>query len=82
MKKLITILFIFCIFSVKAQTDTTHKDSVVRIYTITINEDELKGLATLINEADEKPSVIKEWLNFLQSRLQLVPPPNKEQPKK
>lgn len=82
MKKLI-ILFLFAFFFIKVsgQTtiDTTHKDSVSTI-AIIMNENEYKSLIILLKSADEKPSIISQWIQFLNSRIQLITP-NKEQKK-
>jgi hypothetical protein len=92
MKTALFLLFIIFSGSLKAQvqskplSDSTKKDSIpaLKIYVITLNENELNTLVQLIREADEKPSVISADLNFLLTKTQLITPavPNKEQPKK
>lgn len=82
MKKILLATFLFFTIESFAQKDSTAKDSV-KTFAIILTEPELKNLVSLLKTADEKPSVINEWLNFLNTRIQILQPPaNKEQPKK
>lgn len=99
MKKTITTAFLLMTLSAAfAQKDSTHKkntdstitasskqDSVtVKNYAIILNEQEFGSLVAILKSADEKPSIIDAWINFLSTRSQLLLPqiPEKAKPKK
>lgn len=41
-------------------------------FAIILSKEEAAGLVKLISSADEKPSVIKDWLNLLNSKAQIL----------
>lgn len=79
MKKLLIALFILISGvsysqkkdTAKAKVDTIKIDSV-KTYAIILTDKEYNFLIAMIKSADEKPSIIKDYILFINSKTQLL----------
>lgn len=86
MKKILFALAMLIAISSFAQDSTKQKKPVApdstKQYAIILNENEITGLFQLMKAADEKPSIISQWLQLIASRARLLQPPAAEEKKK
>lgn len=72
MKRVLLILFIALSFSVAAQTKPVADTS--KLFYLVMPAPNWEALLTLIKTADEKPSVINQWLQIIAGNVKELPP--------
>lgn len=73
MKKILFAAIVLLSLSASAQTAKPVKDSV-KIFYLVMPADKWNELIGVVKNADEKPSVIKQWMDIISANVKEVPP--------